>query len=66
MFSFCYLSINGFLKINSLETYNAILSDLNSEQQNITFILGRNKLSFTGWKQTYVKILIGDKCFVKK
>jgi hypothetical protein len=41
----CYLSINGVSKINSLETYNAVLIDLNSEQQNITHftILGQKQ-----------------------
>jgi hypothetical protein len=56
-------------KINSLETYNAVLIDLNSEQQNITHftILGQKQsflLQF--FHQTYVKILIGERCFVKK
>ncbi|EIA09074.1 hypothetical protein HJ01_01460 [Flavobacterium frigoris PS1] len=32
----CYLSINGVSKISSLEMYNAVLIDWNSEQQNIT------------------------------
>lgn len=43
----CYLSINGVSKIKSLETYNAILIDWNSEQQNIThFTILGEKQSF--------------------
>jgi len=43
----CYLSINGVSKINSLETYNSILVDWNSEQQNIThFTVLGEKQSF--------------------
>ncbi|HEY4618684.1 MAG TPA: DUF6702 family protein [Flavobacterium sp.] len=43
----CYLSIKGVAKINSLETYNAILIDWNSEQQNIThFTILGEKQSF--------------------
>jgi hypothetical protein len=43
----CYLSINGVSKINSLETYNSILTDWNLEQQNIThFTILGEKQSF--------------------
>lgn len=43
----CYLSISGVSKINSLETYNSILVDWNSEQQNIThFTVLGEKQSF--------------------
>lgn len=43
----CYLSINAVSKINSLETYNSILVEWNSEQQNIThFTVLGEKQSF--------------------
>ncbi|MFQ3173569.1 MAG: hypothetical protein ACI8W0_000665, partial [Flavobacterium sp.] len=44
----CYLSISGVSKINSLETYNSVLTDWNSEQQNITHF------SILGEKQSFL------------
>jgi hypothetical protein len=46
----CYSNIKGVSKINSLEIYNSVLIDWNTEQQNITHItvLGtKNSLLFT-------------------
>jgi hypothetical protein len=43
----CYLRINGVSTIKSLETYNSVLVDWNSEQQNIThFTIFGEKQSF--------------------
>lgn len=36
----CYLNIKNVSRIKSLETYNAILMDFDSEQQNITHFTG--------------------------
>jgi hypothetical protein len=36
----CYLNVRGISKIKSLETYNAVLLDWDSEQQNITHFTG--------------------------
>ncbi|MFT7164002.1 MAG: hypothetical protein ACI9CZ_000565 [Flavobacterium sp.] len=44
----CYLSISGVSKINSLETSNSVLTDWNSEQQNITHF------SILGEKQSFL------------
>ncbi|MBE0392795.1 MULTISPECIES: DUF6702 family protein [unclassified Flavobacterium] len=44
----CYLNIRDIKKVKSLETYNAVLIDLDVEQQNITHFTG------LGDKQSYL------------
>jgi hypothetical protein len=54
----CYLRIDGVSKINSLETYNAVLIDWNSEQQNIThFTILGEKQSFLFTESSTKKML---------
>lgn len=36
----CYLNIKGISKIKTLETYNAVLTDWDAEQQNIAHFTG--------------------------